>query len=471
MPKISIIIPVYNTAKYIAECLDSVLNQTFTDWEAICIDDGSTDNSLEILKEYANKDKRIKILTQKNQGVVVARNNGIKQATAELIYPLDSDDIIDKYTLEKSYNAIISKKGDIITCIAVMFGEKNGELKLPEPTKRNMVKYNCLVNSALFRKKDFIACGGYSEDCKKALEDYDLWLNLVFNHNKKIYRIPEILFFYRIKNVNESRNLQYIESHDKMTRKIYKKYPKIQLYKLMNDTLPFFKKFLRFFFRIQNNKIKIFKIPVYTIKKYDCCISVGAACFVPESLKKLNLRDFSGPFDWMWGSDIINRLKIIYDEFENYFNSSDFEYIGINPDNNKRIYKNIRTGIIYNHDFPDDDFDKTFPEIKQKYIRRINRTLNHLYKDKRILLVFAEFGKTGNPKSIIEMIKKINNKYPSKIDLLYINHNPNISLGKYMKPKKISKNMFYSEYNYSKFPDETMQAKNILIKTLKKIAK
>ena len=74
MPKISVIIPVYNAQEYLSECLDSVLSQTLSDIEIICINDGSTDNSLEILKEYAKKDERIKIINQRNKGVSVARN-------------------------------------------------------------------------------------------------------------------------------------------------------------------------------------------------------------------------------------------------------------------------------------------------------------------------------------------------------------------------------------------------------------
>ena len=92
MPKVSVIIPVYNVEKYLRECLDSVINQTLKDIEIICIDDGSTDSSLSILKEYAKKDKRIKIIKQKNLGAGAARNKGIKIAKGEFVIFLDSDD-------------------------------------------------------------------------------------------------------------------------------------------------------------------------------------------------------------------------------------------------------------------------------------------------------------------------------------------------------------------------------------------
>lgn len=93
MPKVSVIIPVYNVEKYLRECLDSVVNQTLKDIEIICINDGSTDNSLQILEEYTQKDNRIKIIDKKNEGVGKARNDGIKKAQGEFVCFIDPDDI------------------------------------------------------------------------------------------------------------------------------------------------------------------------------------------------------------------------------------------------------------------------------------------------------------------------------------------------------------------------------------------
>ncbi|MDR0967921.1 MAG: glycosyltransferase [Rickettsiales bacterium] len=93
MPKVSVIIPVYNAEKFLRKCLESVLNQTFSDIEIICVNDGSTDKSLEILQSY--KDKRIKILDKKNAGVSAARNDGLSAATGEYIHFIDADDWID----------------------------------------------------------------------------------------------------------------------------------------------------------------------------------------------------------------------------------------------------------------------------------------------------------------------------------------------------------------------------------------
>lgn len=264
MLKISVIIPVYNVAKYLSECLDSVLAQTFSDIEIICINDGSIDNSLQILEEYQRKDNRIKVITQKNQGVVVARNNAIKQASGEFIYILDSDDIIDKTTLEKSYNAIMAGKGDIITSRVMCFGEENQEMLLLQPNKINMSRQNCLVNAALFRKSLFEKSGGFDCAFNNGLEDYDFWLNMIYRQGAHFYRIPEILFFYRIKPLEESRNFQQMQQFNKeLMNALNVKYPEIKKYKKLA-------KFIRLFFQIRRKEnktiIRILKLPILKIK-------------------------------------------------------------------------------------------------------------------------------------------------------------------------------------------------------------
>ena len=102
MPKISVIVPIYNVEKYLAKCLDTILAQTFSDIEIICVNDGSTDNSRKILSEYAKKDSRIKIVDKKNGGLSSARNAGMKVAQGEFISFIDSDDWIDETLLSKS---------------------------------------------------------------------------------------------------------------------------------------------------------------------------------------------------------------------------------------------------------------------------------------------------------------------------------------------------------------------------------
>ncbi|MDQ5983569.1 MAG: Undecaprenyl-phosphate 4-deoxy-4-formamido-L-arabinose transferase [Eubacteriales bacterium SKADARSKE-1] len=114
-PKVSIIIPVYNVEPYLQECMDSIVNQTLKDIEIICIDDCSTDNSFNILNEYAKSDNRIKLIKQtKNQGAYVARNLGLKIATGEYIGFVDPDDYIEPNTYEMSYVRAKKDNADIV---------------------------------------------------------------------------------------------------------------------------------------------------------------------------------------------------------------------------------------------------------------------------------------------------------------------------------------------------------------------
>ena len=114
MPKVSIIVPCYNVAPYVARCLDSLINQTLCDIEIICIDDKSTDNTLEILCDYAKRDKRINVIAQeRNCGVSVARNVGLDRAQSEYIGFVDPDDYVDLDFYEKLYHAACATDADI----------------------------------------------------------------------------------------------------------------------------------------------------------------------------------------------------------------------------------------------------------------------------------------------------------------------------------------------------------------------
>ncbi len=118
-PKVSIIIPVYNVEDYLAECIESVINQSFRDLELICINDGSTDNSLAILEEYAAIDDRITVISQKNQGLSGARNTGLEYVRGEFVEFLDSDDMLDEQSIETLYSYASAENLDV-----VFFGAK-----------------------------------------------------------------------------------------------------------------------------------------------------------------------------------------------------------------------------------------------------------------------------------------------------------------------------------------------------------
>ena len=123
MTKLSIIVPVYNVEKYLPKCLKSLIKQTLKDIEIICVNDGSMDNSLAILKEFASKDSRIRIIDNQHQGVAKTRNTGIEQSTGEYIGFVDSDDYIDLDFFEKLYNSATKSNSDI--AIASILKHKN----------------------------------------------------------------------------------------------------------------------------------------------------------------------------------------------------------------------------------------------------------------------------------------------------------------------------------------------------------
>ena len=166
MHKLSIVIPVYNTAVYLKECLDSIINQTYSNIEIICVDDCSPDNSAEIIKEYAAKDNRIKYIKHsenKKQGA--ARNTGIDAATGKYITFIDSDDYLnDKYVYEKCISLMEKNNADIITFSFTSFDAENNSEKytnvlknLPEKCNvdsKNMREVGVTVWNKIFKLDD-----------------------------------------------------------------------------------------------------------------------------------------------------------------------------------------------------------------------------------------------------------------------------------------------------------------------------
>ena len=125
-PKISVIIPVYNTEKYLRECLDSVVNQTLKDIEIICVDDGSTDCSLSILREYEARDSRVKVFTQEKSNAGAARNVGLSKANGEYLAFLDSDDYFEPVMLEHMLACARERAADVVVCRYHTFDERTG---------------------------------------------------------------------------------------------------------------------------------------------------------------------------------------------------------------------------------------------------------------------------------------------------------------------------------------------------------
>lgn len=150
---VSIIIPVYNVSNYLKTCLESVINQTYKELEIICINDGSTDNSLEILKEYASKDKRIIIIDKKNAGVSAARNDGIEKSNGEYIFCMDSDDYIDNDFIEVFYNNAEKNNSDLVVLSTFWNLDKrvNKDYHSALPTWSMFIKRSILDNYKYLR--------------------------------------------------------------------------------------------------------------------------------------------------------------------------------------------------------------------------------------------------------------------------------------------------------------------------------
>lgn len=128
-PKISLILPCYNVAKYLPKCLDSIINQTYINLEIICVNDGSKDNTLDVLNEYKSKDNRIIIIEQENQGLSDARNTGINHATGDYIMFVDSDDWIDVQTCEYATQKFCEHNVDLVFWSYVKEYESTSEIK------------------------------------------------------------------------------------------------------------------------------------------------------------------------------------------------------------------------------------------------------------------------------------------------------------------------------------------------------
>lgn len=267
MAKISVIIPCYNQEEYIGEAIESVLSQTFNDFEVIIVNDGSTDKSLNIIKKYVDKYSFIHLIDQNNQGVIASRNTAINMAQGKYIYPLDADDKIAPNCLEKLYQSMINNKGDVIYCDGNYLGNKTGKIIYLKPTKLNMSIGNRVIASALYRKSDWERYDGYDEIMNKGLEDWEFWLNFV-EENKRFYKVDEPLFFYRISASSRNQSISK-KTEKELFETIRKKHKKLFGWKFKIQILLI--KIFRIFYQKGISKsgrlyIKILKIPVYRRK-------------------------------------------------------------------------------------------------------------------------------------------------------------------------------------------------------------
>lgn len=223
MIKVSVVLPVYNEEKYLEQCLDSICTQSLKEIEIICVDDGSTDNSLQILKNYAKKDYRIKILTQKNMFAGVARNHGMRYATGKYLSFLDSDDYFEADMLEKMYQKAEKESTDVVICRYKEYCENSARIRIPDWTfidsffsQKSVFSSESIKNAGIFQitrgwawdklfKTDFVRKYGYEfPDFRSSEDGYFVYMLLI--NSKNISYLDDILVTHRVNNLNSLSN-------------------------------------------------------------------------------------------------------------------------------------------------------------------------------------------------------------------------------------------------------------------------
>jgi len=216
MPIVSIIVPCYNAEKYILETLQSIQSSVYPSWECIIINDGSTDNSLNVIKEAIDGNSRFTILSQENAGPSVARNNGIRASHGTYILPLDADDLISKEYISQAVQQLEhDAKIKVVYSNAEYFGKKKGPWILPEYSFNDLLFENMIFCSALFRRSDYDRTRGY-DPALHGREDWDFWLELL-KTGGDVHKLNGIHFFYRTheesRDRKANRNLEHIRQH------------------------------------------------------------------------------------------------------------------------------------------------------------------------------------------------------------------------------------------------------------------
>ncbi len=212
---VSIVMPVYNTAPYLRQAIDSILQQTFADFEFIIINDGSTDETEEIVSGYG--DNRIKYMkNEKNSGLVNTLNKGLEQALGKYIARMDGDDIALPQRLERQYSYLqLHREVDVLACVVQLINEKGNSIGFWDDDKNNttperirsfMSVNNCIAHPGVMAKAELLKQYRYNPDQKQA-EDYDLWLRIL-SDGKAIHKLEEIHLLHRILPKSFTRSQQ-----------------------------------------------------------------------------------------------------------------------------------------------------------------------------------------------------------------------------------------------------------------------
>ena len=197
----TIIIPSYNQSEYLDKAICSALLQPAT---IIVVDDGSTDNSLEIALKYQKYG--VKVISQVNKGLASARNTGIMNADTDFILPLDADDYLEPGAVSELENLITTQNADIASGSFKCFGVSEAEVILGDPKLGDFITANRVGYCSLIRRSALLEIGGYNPKMVQGWEDWDVWIDLL-KRGKKLVTTPRILWRYRTKE-----NSMYTES-------------------------------------------------------------------------------------------------------------------------------------------------------------------------------------------------------------------------------------------------------------------
>lgn len=199
-PSLTVLLPVYNGAQYIAEAIESILTQTFADFELLVINDGSTDNTLTILEQLATRDARIRVVSRENRGLIATLNQGLLLSKTGIIARVDADDVALPYRLERQV-AFMKAHLNVDVCGAgIVFYETGEEMLRAESHEelRVLALFNTPVfhPTVIMRKSSVLAVGGYSSDAPCA-EDFDLWERML-HAGYKFANLGEVVLRYRL---------------------------------------------------------------------------------------------------------------------------------------------------------------------------------------------------------------------------------------------------------------------------------
>jgi glycosyltransferase involved in cell wall biosynthesis len=233
---VSIILPTYNGGKYIERAIESIIAQSFSSWELLVIDDGSVDNTKDIVDEYSIKDNRIIYLKNEvNLGIQKTLNKGLREAKGEYIARIDDDDEwIDKDKLQKQVEFLSNNQNHVLVGTGVIvIDEKGTELfryLLPEKDKdikKKILGKNCFVHSSvMFRKNLALSLGGYDElKDTRHIEDYDLWLKLGTVGNLANLPIYAVKFTLREGSISSTNKTEQFKKNINLAKKYKDKYP------------------------------------------------------------------------------------------------------------------------------------------------------------------------------------------------------------------------------------------------------